>query len=227
MKRQLFIALVTLAGCGEIAGIEDLTSDEKPDSGTSPPIDAGPDVVTTDAGADTTPAADATEADKGFRRVFVTSGAYAMYPNMGPGVADTQCQKAALDPDAGLAANGESWIAWLSAGNVRAVDRLPFAGEYRLIDGTPVVSKRGDLTSGALLHAIDLNEKGLAAEGDNDQRRVWTGTAANGNIANECNAWTAGGNLGQFGRAYLSTGAWTDNGFTACGISLRLYCFEK
>ena len=36
MRRVAFILFV-LAGCGEIAGITDLTSDEKPDSGTTTP----------------------------------------------------------------------------------------------------------------------------------------------------------------------------------------------
>jgi hypothetical protein len=224
MKRSV-VVLMMLAGCGEIAGIEDLTSNEIPDSGATPIVDAGAD-VSSDI-VDSSPSIDVGETDKGFRRVFVTSGAYLIYPNAGPGTADTQCNVAARDPDAGLADNDGTWIAWLSSGNVRAVDRLTYAGEYRLVDGTRVVFKKSDLTTGSLQHAIDLNEKGLPADGNDEQRRVWTGTASNGNISNECSGWTATGNLGQFGRAYLADGRWTDDGFWNCGTKMRLYCFEQ
>lgn len=226
MKRSV-IVLLALAGCGQIAGITELTSDEVPDAGNpTPVVDAGPDVVAMDVVVDTTPPIDV-DADKGFRRVFVTSGAYLIYPDDGPEEADTQCTKAATDLK--LNTNGEQWIAWISSGNVRAIDRLPFAGEYRLLDAarTVVVSQRDQLKGGTLLHAIDVNENGLLVEGTNDERRVWTGTAANGNIAADCSGWRPNGAIGQFGRAYLSNDDWTDDGVAACGLALRLYCFEQ
>jgi hypothetical protein len=224
MKRHLFILLVTLAGCGEIAGITDLTSDQAPDAGSiTPVVDAGADVVTSDVDVvDTAPPIDATEADKGFRRVFVTSLRWDGIQIGGLQGADSKC--ADMARSTGLDANGEQWLAWLSAPG-SAKDRLVFDGPYRLLNGTEIAPDKAKFTSGSLLHAIDVNEKGNAPT---DEMRVWTGTEANGNISGStCSGWMNDTVLGLYGRVDTSGSGWTQSSTTACGVPLRLYCFEK
>ena len=221
MRRVAFILLV-LAGCGEIAGITDLTSDEKPDAGmVTPVVDAGPDVVVEDV-VEAAPAVDATEADKGFRRVFVTSVTWDGLQIGGLSGADAKCADVARST--GLDANGEKWIAWLS-GPGAAKDRLTFDGPYRLLNGTEIAADKARLSSGTLRHAIDVNEQNGAPMGE---LRVWTGTEANGNISGStCGGWMNDTVLGLFGKVDTSGSGWTQSGTTACGIALRLYCFEK
>lgn len=223
MRRVAFILFV-LAGCGEIAGITDLTSDEKPDSGTTTPIvDAGPDVAPPEDVFDSTPPAiDATEADKGFRRVFVTSITWDGLQIGGLPGADAKC--ADMARTTGLDANGEKWIAWLSQPG-SAKDRLAFDGPYRLLNGTEIAANKAKFSSGTLIHAIDVNEQGGAPMGE---LRVWTGTEANGNISGDtCVGWMNDTVFGLYGSVTTGGAGWTQAGKTACGIALRLYCFEK
>ena len=222
MKRQLFLAIVVLAGCGEIAGIQDLTSDEVKDAGVTPVADAGSDVVTFDV-VDAPPAVDTTEADKGFRRVFVTSVGWDGDNIAGVGGGDQKCNELAIQK--GFQANGEqNWFAWLS-GTASAKDRIVFDGPHRLLNGTDIALNKAKFTSGSLLHAIDQDENGNGVGGE---VRVWTGTEPNGNISsNNCTGWMSQDVLGMFGKCDTANGGWTNSGTTTCAIVLRLYCFEK
>jgi hypothetical protein len=221
MKRSV-IVLMALAGCGEIAGIKDLTSDEVPDAGTTPILDAGAD-VSADI-VDSSPPLDVTETEKGFRRVFVTSQRWDGKEIAGVEKANSKCDDMAAAGDAGLSANGEKYFAWLSASS-RASSQLTFDGPYRLLNGTEIAANKAKFESGSLLHAIDVNEKGNPP--DTAELRVWTGTAANGNIAETCSGWMSDAVLGTFGRADQSGSGWTQAGNTACGVQLRLYCIER
>ena len=223
MKRQLFIAIVVLAGCGEIAGIKELTSDEAKDSGVRPVVDAAADTSVTPDVVDATPAADTTEADKGFRRVFVTSVGWDGDNIGGVGGGDQKCNDLATQK--GFQASGEkNWFAWLS-GTMSAKDRLVFDGPYRLLNGTDIALNKAKFTSGSLLHAIDQDENGNGVGGE---VRVWTGTIENGNISsNNCTGWMSEDVLGTYGRCNVGiTKDWTNDNFTTCAAVLRLYCFE-
>lgn len=234
--RAVSVAIVLAAsfgcafGCGDIVGIVDLDSTEKPDAAPSPSdaaVDVAPDVALVDAGADV-PGDAKIDSGPTFRRVFVTSGAFMKDGNLG-GVTGANGKCAAAAGSQGLNAAGEKWIAWLSGDGMDAIDRLTWNGPYQLLDGRQVAADKAQLRSGNLTNPIELNEKKELADGTADQKRVWTGTAANGNITtNTCANWSNGfQDVGTYGRATSKDGAWTAEGNTSCVAVMRLYCFEQ
>ena len=147
--------------------------------------------------------------------VFVTSEAFD--GNLGglSGADNASC---------GLAARG-NWKAWLSDEDTDARDRIP-DGEYLLLDGTPIANNKADLTDGALLHAINLDENLEPVSGEG----VWTGTDSDGTRSGEgeyCAFWSSGsgGDEGQIGGVDYTSEFWTNDGEDACSNDRRLYCF--
>jgi hypothetical protein len=147
--------------------------------------------------------------------VFVTSEAFD--GNLGglSGADNASC---------GLAARG-NWKAWLSDEDTDARDRIP-DGEYLLLDGTPIANNKADLTDGALLHAINLDENLEPVSGEG----VWTGTDRDGTRSGEgeyCAFWSSGsgGDEGQIGGVDFTTEFWTNDGEDDCSNDRRLYCF--
>lgn len=223
--------LAMIAGCGQIVGIEDLVSDEVPDTGAPAPIDSGSEVVF-DAGIDVPAPIDSgpeADADKGFRRVFVTSDANP--GNLG-GVAGAngKCQAAA-----GRENLGGTWIAWISGDGKDAIDRIEYPGPFKLLDGREVAATKAQLASGTLTTPIIRNERNIEPNGTNDDKRVWTGTNGNGRAAQTCANWGNGFDAtGVMGNLFDSTnGKWTNNGgsppfpTSSCSAAGRLYCFEQ
>jgi hypothetical protein len=133
--------------------------------------------------------------------------------------ADIKCNDHARN--AGLSG---TWVAWLSAQNgPHAIDRVTSAGPWHLRSGEMVAANKAGLTSGALLHAIDRDEKGLAIAAG----RVWTGSGINGRYNdNDCDRWTTG-NEGRVGNSGAMNQGWTTTGVDGCNNTGRLYCFER
>lgn len=221
------LALALSAGCAQIVGITDLSSDEPPDAGALPPRDAGSERVV-DAGRDVlVPVEDAAK-PPAFKRVFVTSDRSNGIMG-GMAGADGRCAAAAV-----RAKLPGTWVPWLSGEGINAIDRITFDGEYRLLDGRTVAKNKAQLASGNLTNAIDVIETGVKVSGE---VLVWTGTARDGKLFAVCSNWTTNnvvdfGTIGSLDRA--QDGLWTDNlgpggGFRnwGCQTSARLYCFER
>lgn len=165
------------------------------------------------------------------RRVFITSAAYkgdlkpALGEALGVALGDAHCQ--ALADAASL---GGTFLAWLSDARTSPGTRFDtgFTGSYQRVDGTAVVvAGWADLADGALAHAIDLDEQGNAASGEN----VWTNTAADGTAsgASGCMDWTSlkVTDKGTIGVSDAIDMTWTSVVEAPCSGNARLYCVEQ
>lgn len=175
--------------------------------------------------------------------VFVTSQAFT--GNLG-GVAgaDAKCQTLAQ------AANRQgTFKAWLGNSTVSAFSRMARATiPYKLVDGTVVANDFTGLTSGTLLHGINVTELGTQALGGTaldcffggSGVLVWTNANSNGSIANNnpvnsCGPdWnnsgpsTSGGPFGVVGVVGATNGNWTVLcGSGRCETTAPLYCLEQ
>ena len=163
------------------------------------------------------------------RYVFVSSELYAGEDIGGAIGADGRCNAFGSLAGTRPALRGRSFQAWLSddLANFAASARLTHGKKpYRLVDGTLVANDWAQLTSGAILHAIDVTEQGRTV----GQDFVWTGTSALGaRAAPTCTSWSINGaaNMGTVGRASVSDSTWTNSGAVSCQTAQRLYCFEK
>jgi len=190
---------------------------EVPDA--APVVDDPPTIATPlpEAGvADTSPPLDAAKKPL---RVFVSS---ALNPGNLGGVAAADQLCTSLATSAKL---GGTYRAWLSISGSDAVDHITSAGPWQLVTGEIVADDKAGLTSGALKHLIDKDEKGVTPPEAED--RVWTGSGANGRyIGPDCAQWASGG-TGLVGEARNgATGKWGSLGSEACGEVNRIYCFE-
>jgi cysteine-rich repeat protein len=165
------------------------------------------------------------------RRIFITSATFkgdlkpAIGEALGVALGDAHCQE--LADAAGL---DGTFLAWLSDGRMSPATRFDtaFAGSYRLVDGTAVVvAGWADLTDGTLAHAIDRDEQGGLAAGDN----VWTNTAADGTSAGAsgCLDWNSVKvtDKGTIGISDAVDMTWTSVVETSCNGPARLYCVEQ
>ena len=170
------------------------------------------------------------------RTVFVTS--QSSNANLG-GVAgaDALCQ-AAADSGASIVPNG-TYLAWISdgTGNSPSVNFTQSARPYELPDGTPVATDWGDLTDGAILNPINVDETGTIVVSDTS---AWTNTWVHGgvfNTANHCNNWAAPlpplPAIATMGGIWRTGREWTWLGTSLCGgepehiRNRRLYCFQQ
>lgn len=166
--------------------------------------------------------------------VFVTKAVYA--PNFG-GVlqADQQCQT-----DAEAAGLKGKWMSWTSeshstspvpAPSSPSTRFTPSTVPYLMLDGTKVASNWTELSSGALLNGIDLDEHGQPLSGVD----VWTGTKPSGQFAQfSCGDWTSTTSVtttADFGVSGAADGAWSYQGLTTppkpCIGMAHLYCFQQ
>jgi hypothetical protein len=217
-------------------------TDTPPEAGVdaSPPSDAGTDgAVPSDANGEIQDASiDVTvEGDAGPcegepdcpRFVFVTSESFSGEDLGGAISADQKCTARAALPSTLPALRVRKWRAWISEDDASrsASARLTHGTRpYRLPNGTIVATDWVQLTSGALLHAIDRDEMGAQV----GQEYVWTGTQTSGQVTPaNCTNWTIGGaaNKGTVGLAHRSDAVWTNAGVAVCGSGHRLYCFEQ
>jgi hypothetical protein len=260
--------LATLAACGQAFtgggpggdGGEDASNDS-PGAGEDSP---GGDSVTGDAGGDGiahdgvahdgSPPHDASSIEGGSgdamandgvvgpaKVVFITSTLYTGDLG-GLAGADSKCQSVAM-----LALKG-TFKAWLSSTATSASQRLTHStGPYVLTDNTTVASDWAGLTSGTLLHPIDLTETGMSAPiptincgSTSVLPAAWTSTAPNGSLngmRDTCTDWTTNGpsygaGLGVVGQ---TNSTWTAgcgsessvNTDPICASQASLYCIEQ
>jgi hypothetical protein len=175
------------------------------------------------------------------KHIFVTSQLFD--GNLGGlAGADAKCQAAA---NAGVL--GGTYMAWLSTPTLAASSRLSQStGPYVLPDGSLVANGWAGLTSGTLLHAIDVTEFGMPATtapanqasctGVPGDQLVWTNTDTNGGIANNNALQSCGGNwssnaagqVGLIGRLSATDGSWAVVcGGGPCQNVAPLYCLEQ
>ena len=102
---------------------------------------------------------------------------------------------------------------------------------YRLLSGTTVANDWTGLTSGTLLHPIDVFEDGTTIEAGTTFE-VWTGTRPAGTYSgNSCNNWTndtATAPNGDVGVTGQTNAGWSQVYMQFCNrTTLRVYCFEQ
>lgn len=163
------------------------------------------------------------------RYVFVTSGVYSG-EDIGAAIgADGRCNAYAALAGTLPRLVGRSFQAWVSddLANFTASARLTHGTRpYRLVNDVLIANDWTQLTSGSILHPINITEQGLTV----GQELVWTGTTALGAVtAKTCTNWSINGvdNTGTVGRANVTNSTWTNSGTSMCGIGHRLYCFER
>jgi hypothetical protein len=155
--------------------------------------------------------------------VFITNSVFAASFGSAQ-AADSNCQAAAAN--AGLTG---TYRAWLSDSNSSPSTRFARAsGPYVRVDGVEVAANWADLTDGALLNPILINEFGLPVAG---LAYVWTATDISGALVGTtpCENWTSS-NLGEgsvLGSANMTNSSWTAGPGGACQGVLSLYCFEQ
>jgi hypothetical protein len=167
------------------------------------------------------------------RRIFVTSTVYTGGAIGGVAGADTICQT--LATAALLTGN---YKAWLSDMQTHATNRVshPLAG-YQLVNGTRVANSYNGFISGALLHPINLNEKGVAAALATGNcvtpmtPFAWTNTTPKG-LRNgmSCQNWSSALNTddGAGGSPLAMDATWTNLGCAStCDLNGSLYCLEQ
>jgi hypothetical protein len=99
-----------------------------------------------------------------------------------------------------------------------------------LLDGSIIANNWTGLTSGTLLHPINLDETGAVPAGDTE---VWTGTNADGTSTtpDTCRDWNWNKPMSQLAEVGLYTA--TDSTWTAVYLQycdrtmVHLYCFEQ
>jgi hypothetical protein len=121
-----------------------------------------------------------------------------------------------------------TYVAWLSGGNINAIDQLPNDGQWYLPGGELVFPSRVSIITDGPLVPIDQDAAGVVQTAG--PLSVWTGTANDGTAtALTCDDWTnpsAGATVGAWGS---NTALWTNNGNLSAGCSSarRLYCFQQ
>jgi hypothetical protein len=93
-------------------------------------------------------------------------------------------------------------------------------------DGNPFADKIADITSGAILNPLNLDERG----NDLGHQNVWTGTNDSGATSPfACGDWSigTGASFGELGESTGGAGAWSDDATaTACTAFAHIYCFD-
>lgn len=154
------------------------------------------------------------------RVAFVTSEAH---PAALGGLAGADAICARLARTAGLAGEFRAWLS--AAGQSPATRWPPFEGAYVRPDGVRIAGSWADLTDGALLAPLAVDERGRARVTD-----VWTGTGADGRAAQgeDCAGFTSAEPqmTGLCGAAAATDARWTANVNPTCPTPLALYCFQ-
>lgn len=220
------VPIALVGACNQLSGISDFQAIDAVDAAI-PVVDSGPGEVPDTSVPEASPDTGGPALEP--KRVFVTAETFTGKLG-GRAGANEKCQQAALTANPALTG---TWVAWLSTAGENAIDQIKHEGPYRLLSGPEVVANKEQLKSGALSHAINVNEH-LVAYTEN--RGVWTGTLADGTVDATCNDWGDGTSaaLGTLGSAVAKDKGWTkgapqpslpDN--WECTASVALYCFEQ
>ncbi len=132
---------------------------------------------------------------------------------------DALCQTEAEDE--GL---GGTWRAWLSNGNVDAIDRIAGGALYQDLDGGQVSNPTMAASPERIRRPINLSPTGNTNLGS-----VWTGTDVAGGAGPghlNCNNWSTRAGTGRTGFSEDTRANWTAIRETACNQFGYLYCFE-
>lgn len=187
---------------------------------------------------------------KGFK-VFVTSETYdgdlldeEKEDEDGLAGADRRCKTLARSK--GLESSSSEWKAWISTRkseqDVQPLDLdriypgnlLANSVPYQLINGVTIANSWADLTDGALLAPINVDESGSPLTAG-DEILVFTHTDSSGktqfsdkNRDSICNEWkrNSQADKAKAGNPFKSDSAWTDDKNVDCNTMNRLYCFE-
>jgi cysteine-rich repeat protein len=155
--------------------------------------------------------------------VFVSSVVYQGGALDGLAGADQRCRGLAAKADL---PRFETYRAWLSSSSLSAADRLRHSpGNYRLVNGLLVARGWEQLTSGALLHPISVDELSQIRD-----TLVWTGTLPSGQAAlssSLCDDWTSNSADAGVGYSSVTDGWWSFFEDTDCGDELPIYCLEQ
>lgn len=158
--------------------------------------------------------------------VFVTSTGFTA--NLG-GLAGADDKCNSLAAAAGLPG---TYLAWLSDGTNSPDTRFNKSTNpyIRAFDSATVANDYADLTDGALINPIVLDENGTSA----GPARVWTNVSPNGTTdsgSHHCFSWrsTSGSIIGLTGTASLPDSRWTKKSAAICAAQFtsRLYCFQQ
>ena len=182
----------------------------------------------------------------GPRTVFVTSGTFN--GNLG-GIAgaDAKCQ-AAANSSSSIVPPG-SYLAWLSGTSFSPALRFTHSIQRYVLPGADeftVANNYTDLTDGALLHAINIDETGSGVSPAGTPGTTWTATDADGTkvpflSGNRCddnsvdgNVWTNSAALAQnvanqaiVGLTSSTSAGWSNIAVQTCDAPRRLYCFQQ
>src|SRR5512140_1552356 len=152
----------------------------------------------------------------GANYAFVTSTTYGI-AGLTEAAADAACTERA-------AAGGlpGTYVAWRASVGHNAVTRLGTARGWVRPDGLPVADTAAELVSAGVRYPPDVTELGYAAHGN-----VLTGTAADGELADDCDGWTTGGANSSLtvGDPSAGLGDWTESAALTCGSIGPIYCF--
>ena len=141
-------------------------------------------------------------------------------PGSGLAAADAVCRAAA---NAGHLPGADTFVAWLSATGVNAVDRLAIDGPWKRVDRVRVADAKADLTDNSRFTGIGVDEYGDARTAS-----AWTGTGGPGTAtATRCADWLDGtaSSQGTYGSTFSTSVGWTQRLTSDCNDPRSLYCF--
>ncbi len=151
---------------------------------------------------------------------------------------DILCAQAATNANLVTAT---TWKAWLSDATTSPDQRFTKdMGPYILLNQTLVAAGWMGLSSGTLLHAIDIDENGMPSPAVD----VWTGTGPDGKLSaamggdggqnTNCMNWTSGPSddfsTAVLGKSGVTDPTWTETSPAPVGCfrtDVHLFCFEQ
>jgi hypothetical protein len=161
------------------------------------------------------------------RTVFLSSGVYGSSAS-GVAALDQACQDEAAV--AGLANNGETFLAMVATTNSSPLGRFMQPGEsepsgpmWARTDGVRIAASMYDLVNGDLSAPISVYADGSHAT---SAYSVWVGASGINSINWHCDDWTADVGNGHYGSTQRKATTFSGND-TGCSTDLRIYCAQE
>ncbi len=167
-------------------------------------------------------------ADQHEKTVFVTKASFK--GNLGGLTgADAKCQAEADDPASAVPSG--TYLAWLSDGTDSPETRFTKSSRpYMLPGGAKIAEDFTDLTSGSILHVLDIDPAGESL----GLPSYWTGTNPDGTTAQfflTCDGWTAdpvANFIGMAGTSRRGSSLWSSGDpASACSQPHNVVCFQQ
>lgn len=167
-----------------------------------------------------------------FATSLTGAGELGNWPEAGSAVGlaagDAICQN--LAANAGLP-DPLSFVAWLSAGSVDAVDRLSADGPWKRLDGVEIAASRAALLNANLSISILASALVVDENGAYVGHNAFTGSDGLGRATlDDCNGWTnaSAGVDATYGSVQETRAFWTTSSApVACSSPYRLFCFSN